>query len=172
MSQFVRDARITMIYEGATGVQALDLVGRKLGQKAGKPIMSFFEYVRGYIKDNQDDLPLMRDFLEPLKDASKDLQQAAMYFMQAGMKNPNNALAGSVDFMHLFGLVCMGLSWARQAKAAQRAIEAGAEDEQYYLNKLATGRFYMKRMLPETKLRLARIESGADPVMDLPAEGF
>ncbi len=172
MSQFVRDARITMIYEGATGVQALDLVGRKLGQKAGKPIMSFFDYVRGYIKDNADDLPLMQDFLEPLKDASKDLQQAAMYFMQAGMKNPNNALAGSVDFMHLFGLVCMGLSWARQAKAAQRAIEAGAEDEQYYLNKLATGRFYMKRMLPETKLRLARIESGADPVMDLPADGF
>ena len=172
MSQFVRDARIAMIYEGATGVQALDLVGRKLGQKAGKPIMSFFEYIKGYIRSNEDDLPLMRDFLEPLKDASKDLQQAAMYFMQAGMKNPNNALAGSVDFMHLFGLVCMGLSWARQAKAAQRAIEAGTTDEQYYLNKLATGRFYMKRMLPETKLRLARIESGADPVMDLPAEGF
>lgn len=172
MSQFVRDARITMIYEGATGVQALDLVGRKLGQKAGKPIMAFFEYIKGYIKDNEDDLPLMRDFLDPLKEASKDLQSAAMYFMQAGMKNPNNALAGSVDFMHLFGLVCMGLSWARQAKAAQRAIEDGAEDEQYYLNRLATGRFYMKRVLPETKLRLARIESGAEPVMDLPADGF
>ena len=172
MSQFVRDARITMIYEGATGVQALDLVGRKLGAKAGKPIMSFFEYIRGYIRENDDDLPLKRDFLEPLKEASKDLQAAAMYFMQAGMKNPNNALAGSVDFMHLFGLVCMGLSWARQAKAAQRAIEAGAEDVQYYLSKLATGRFYMKRMLPETKLRLARIETGAEPVMDLPAEGF
>jgi alkylation response protein AidB-like acyl-CoA dehydrogenase len=172
MSQFVRDARITMIYEGATGVQALDLVGRKLGQKAGKPIMTFFEYIKGYIKDNEDDLPLARDFLDPLKAASKDLQQAAMYFMQAGMKNPNNALAGSVDFLHLFGLVCMGLSWARQAKAAQRAIEAGAEDEQYYLNRLATGRYYMKRVLPETSLRLTRIETGADPVMDMPAEGF
>ena len=172
MSQFVRDARITMIYEGTTGIQALDLVGRKLPSKAGKPVMAFFDYVKGYIKDNEDDLPLMQDFLEPLKEASKDLQQASMYFMKAGMKNPNNALAGSVDFLHLFGLVCMGLSWARQAKAAQRAIEDGAEDEQFYLNKLATGRFYMKRMLPETKLRLARIETGAEPVMDLPAEAF
>ena len=172
MSQFVRDSRIAMIYEGTTGIQALDLVGRKLPHKAGKSVMAFFDYVKGYIADNDDDLPLKQDFLEPLKDASKDLQQASMYFMQAGMKNPNNALAGSVDFLHLFGLVCMGLSWARQAKAAQRAIEEGAEDEQFYLNKLATGRFYMKRMLPETKLRLARIESGADPVMDLPAEAF
>jgi len=172
MSQFVRDARITMIYEGTTGIQALDLVGRKLGQKAGKPIMAFFDYVKGYIKDNEHDLPLMRDFLEPLKAASKDLQAAAMYFMQAGMKNPNNALAGSVDFLHLFGLVCMGLSWARQAKAAQRALEGDPEDKQFYLNKLATGRYYMTRVLPETRLRLARIESGAEPVMDLPAEAF
>ena len=134
--------------------------------------MTFFEYIKGYIKDNEDDLPLARDFLEPLKDASKDLQKAAMYFMQAGMKNPNNALAGSVDFLHLFGLVTMGLSWARQAKAAQRALEADPEDRAFYEHKLTTGRFYMKRMLPETKLRLARIETGADPVMDLPAEAF
>lgn len=161
-----------MIYEGTTGIQALDLVGRKLPMKSGKAVMTFFEYVKGYIKDNEDDLPLAKDFLEPLKEASKDLQAASMYFMQAGMKNPNNALAGSVDFLHLFGLVCMGLSWARQAKAAQRAIEAGAEDKEFYTNKLITGRFYMKRMLPETKLRLARVETGADPVMDLPAEAF
>ncbi len=172
MSQHVRDARVTMIYEGATAIQALDLVGRKLGLKAGKPIMTFFDYVKGYIHENEGDLTLMRDFLEPLKAASKDLQQAAMYFMRAGIKDPNAALSGSVDFLHLFGLVCMGLSWARQAKAAQRAIEAGSDEEQYYLNKLATGRYYMKRVLPETHLRLARIETGAEPVMDLPAEAF
>ncbi|MEM1297871.1 MAG: acyl-CoA dehydrogenase C-terminal domain-containing protein [Pseudomonadota bacterium] len=172
MSQFVRDARIAMIYEGTTGIQALDLIGRKLPSNAGLGMRLFFEYIKGYIKDNEDDLALQRDFLEPLKEASKDLQQAAMYFMQAGMKNPNNALAGSVDFMMLFGHVCMALSWARQAKAAQRALEAGTEDEAFYQNKLTTGRFYMKRMLPETKLRLARIETGADPVMDLPGEAF
>ena len=172
MSQYVRDARITMIYEGATGVQALDLVGRKLASKGGQPMMQFFEYIKGYIKDNEDDLQLANDFLTPLKAASKDLQTAAMYFMQNGMKNPNNALAGSVDFMHLFGLVCMGISWARQAKAAQAALNAGTEDPEFYRNKLTTGRYYMKRILPETALRLARIETGAEPVMDLPAEAF
>ncbi|MEM1159687.1 MAG: acyl-CoA dehydrogenase C-terminal domain-containing protein [Pseudomonadota bacterium] len=172
MSQFVRDARITMIYEGTTGIQALDLVGRKMPAKAGKPMMMFFDYIKGYIKENEDDLTLAKDFLEPLKAASKDLQQAAMYFMQAGMKNPNNALAGSVDFLHLFGLVCMGVCWSRQAKAAQRALEEGTGDKAFYEAKLMTGRFYMQRMLPETALRLTRIQTGADPVMDLPAEAF
>ncbi|MGR3718343.1 MAG: acyl-CoA dehydrogenase C-terminal domain-containing protein [Thermohalobaculum sp.] len=172
MSQFVRDARITMIYEGATGVQALDLVGRKLPQKMGQPIMTFFEYVKGYIKANEDDLTLARHFLEPLKKASKDLQAAAVFFMQAGMKNPNAALAGSVDFMHLFGHVCMGLAWTKMAKAASVALQEGTEDPDYYNAKLTTGRYYMSRVLPETALRLTRIETGAEPVMDLPAEAF
>jgi alkylation response protein AidB-like acyl-CoA dehydrogenase len=172
MSQFVRDARITMIYEGATGVQALDLVGRKLPQKMGKPMMTFFEYVKGYIKANEDDLTLEKHFLKPLKKASKDLQSAAVFFMQAGMKNPNAALAGSVDFLHLFGLVCMGLSWTKMAKAASVALQEGTGDPDYYNAKLATGRYYMSRVLPETGLRLARVETGADPVMDMPAEAF
>jgi hypothetical protein len=172
MSQFVRDARITMIYEGTTGVQALDLVGRKLPLKMGQPMMTFFEYVKGYIKANQDDLALAKHFLKPLKKASKDLQAAAMFFMQAGMKNPNAALAGSVDFMHLFGHVCMGLAWTKMAKAASVALHEGTGDQEYYNAKLATGRYYMSRVLPETALRLARIETGAEPVMDLPAEAF
>ncbi|MEL7171713.1 MAG: acyl-CoA dehydrogenase C-terminal domain-containing protein, partial [Pseudomonadota bacterium] len=95
-----------------------------------------------------------------------------LYFMNAGMKNPNAALAGSVDFMHLFGHVCMGLAWARMAKAAHRQLQAGEGDKAFYEAKLMTGRYYMSRILPETKLRLARIESGAEPVMDLPAEAF
>lgn len=172
MSQFVRDARITMIYEGATGVQALDLVGRKLPQKMGQPIMTFFEYVKGYIKANEDDLTLAKHFLEPLKKASKDLQAAAVFFMQAGMKNPNAALAGSVDFLHLFGHVCMGLAWTKMAKAASVALREGTDDPDYYNAKLTTGRYYMSRILPETALRLTRIETGAEPVMDLPAEAF
>ncbi len=172
MSQFVRDARITMIYEGATGVQALDLVGRKLPLKMGRPIMTFFDYVKGYIRANEDDLTLARHFLEPLKRASKDLQAAAMFFMQAGMKNPNAALAGSVDFLHLFGHVCMGLAWTKMAKAASVALAEGRGDVAFYEAKLATGRYYMSRVLPETALQLARIETGAEPVMDLPAEAF
>ncbi|MEQ8902990.1 MAG: acyl-CoA dehydrogenase C-terminal domain-containing protein [Roseovarius sp.] len=172
MSQFTRDARIAMIYEGANGVQALDLVGRKLAQDSGKHVMAFFEMVKTFLKENEGNEALKKDFLDPLKAASKDLQASAMFFMQNGMKNPNAALAGSYDFMHLFGHVCLGLMWARMAKAAHAALEAGTSDEAFYRTKLATGRFYMKRRLPATALHLARIESGAEPVMELDAEAF
>jgi alkylation response protein AidB-like acyl-CoA dehydrogenase len=165
MSQFVRDARIAMIYEGANGVQALDLVGRKLGQDGGKPIMAFFALVKDFIRENEADERLKTGFLDPLKAASKDLQAAAQFFLQ-NMKTPNAALAGSTDFLHLFGHVCLGLMWARMAKAAL----AGEDD--FHAAKLATGRYYMARQLPATALHLARIQSGADPVMALPAEAF
>ncbi len=173
MSQFTRDARIAMIYEGANGVQALDLVGRKLAQDGGKHVMAFFELVKGFIKENagQDDA-FDTEFLEPLKAASKDLQAAGMYFMQNGMKNPNNALSGSYDFMHMFGHVCLGLMWAKMAKAARDALASGASDTEFYETKLATGRYYMARQLPATALHLSRIQSGADPVMALDAANF
>ena len=173
MSQFTRDARIAMIYEGANGVQALDLVGRKLAQDGGKHVMAFFELVKGFIKENagQDDA-FDTEFLEPLKAASKDLQAAGMYFMQNGMKNPNNALSGSYDFMHMFGHVCLGLMWAKMAKAARDALASGASDTEFFETKLATGRYYMARQLPATALHLSRIQSGADPVMALDAANF
>ncbi|MCC5986731.1 MAG: acyl-CoA dehydrogenase C-terminal domain-containing protein [Pararhodobacter sp.] len=172
MSQFVRDARIAMIYEGANGIQALDLVGRKLAADGGKPAMAFFEMVKGFIKEHEGNEALKADFLDPLKAASKDLQTAMMYFMQQGMKNPNAALAGSTDFMHLFGHVCLGLIWARMAVAAQAALDAGKPDATFYKTKLATGRYYMARQLPATALHLARIQTGADTVMALKAEEF
>jgi alkylation response protein AidB-like acyl-CoA dehydrogenase len=171
MSQFARDARIAMIYEGANGVQALDLVGRKLAADGGRHVMAFFEMVKAFIRDSEGDAR-MAPFTGPLKAASKDLQAAAMFFMQNGMKNPNAALAGSYDFMHLFGHVCLGLMWARMAKAAFAALDAGASDTTFYETKLATARYYMARQLPATKMHLARIESGADPVMALEAETF
>ncbi|MBZ0124460.1 MAG: acyl-CoA dehydrogenase C-terminal domain-containing protein, partial [Roseovarius sp.] len=172
MSQFARDARIAMIYEGANGVQALDLVGRKLAADGGRHIMAFFDMVKDLLKENEDDAALKADFLDPLKAASKHLQAAAMFFMQKGMKNPNAALAGSHDFMHLFGHVCLGLMWARMARAARAALDAGAADKDFYEAKLATGRYYMARRLPAAAMHLARIESGADPVMTLDAELF
>jgi alkylation response protein AidB-like acyl-CoA dehydrogenase len=172
MSQFTRDARIAMIYEGANGVQALDLVGRKLAQDGGKHAMAFFELVKTFIKENEGNAALKQDFLDPLKAASKDLQTAMMYFMQNGMKNPNNALSGSYDFMHLFGHVCLGLMWAQMAKAAHEALQAGTEDVTFYETKLATGRYYMARRLPATALHLARINTGADTVMALEAANF
>ncbi|MDJ0993703.1 MAG: acyl-CoA dehydrogenase C-terminal domain-containing protein [Dinoroseobacter sp.] len=172
LEQFVRDARITMIYEGTNGVQSLDLVGRKLGLNGGKTVMDFFELVKGFIKENEDNTALKEDFLDPLKRASKDLQSAGMYFMAEGMKNPNNALSGSYDFMHLFGHVCLGLMWARMAKASMAALEAGDTDTEFHETKLATGRYYMARQLPMTGTHLARITSGAEPVMALAAANF
>jgi len=172
MSQFVRDARITQIYEGANGVQALDLVGRKLALDGGKHVMAFFDLIKNFIKENADDEALKADFLEPLKQASKDLQAAAMYFMQNGVKNPNHALAGSNDFMHLFGHTCLGLMWARMAKASNAALASGASDTTFYETKLTTGRYYMARHLPATGMHLARIESGSDTVMALDAQAF
>ena len=172
MSQFARDARIAMIYEGANGIQALDLVGRKLAADGGKPIMAFFDEVKGFLKAHDGDARLKAPVLDPLKAASKDLQAAAMYFMQAGMKSPNAALAGSYDFMHLMGHVCLGLMWARMAVAAQAALDAGTGDAEFYGTKLATARYYMARQLPATAMHRARIESGADPVMALEAARF
>ncbi len=171
MSQFARDARIAMIYEGANGVQALDLVGRKLAQDSGKHVLAFFDMVKTFCKENAD-VEGMGEFIDPLKAASKDLQAAGMYFMQNGMKNPNAALAGSYDFMHLFGHVCLGLMWARMARASLAALADGAADAAFHETKLATGRFYMARRLPATALHLTRIESGADPVMTLDADQF
>ena len=172
MSQFVRDARITMIYEGANGVQALDLVGRKLAAEGGKPIMAFFEMVKAGIREHEGDEVLKTGFCEPLKAASKDLQAAAMFFMEQGMKNPNAALAGSYDFMHLFGQVALGLMWLRMAAAARKALAQGTEDAAFYETKLITGRYYMARQLPATAAHLARIRSGAEPVMALDAARF
>lgn len=173
MSQYTRDARIAMIYEGANGVQALDLVGRKLAQDGGKHVMAFFELVKSFIKENAgQDEAYDKEFLEPLKAASKDLQAAGMYFMQNGMTNPNNALSGSYDFMHMFGHVCIGLMWARMGKAARDALAAGTSDPDFYQTKLATGRYYMARQLPATALHLTRIQSGGDTVMALEAANF
>ncbi|MEM9755054.1 MAG: acyl-CoA dehydrogenase C-terminal domain-containing protein, partial [Pseudomonadota bacterium] len=171
MSQFTRDARITQIYEGANGVQALDLVGRKLASDGGKHVMAFFDLVKSFCKDNAE-TEGMAAFTEPLKAASKDLQAAGMYFMAEGMKNPNAALAGSNDFMHLFGHVCLGLMWAQMAKAALAAKAAGTSDLDFYDAKLATARYYMARQLPMTATHLARIQSGAEPVMALDAANF
>jgi alkylation response protein AidB-like acyl-CoA dehydrogenase len=172
MSQFARDARIAMIYEGANGIQALDLVGRKLGQDGGRHVMAFFEMIKTFLKENAGDARLAQDFLDPLKAASKDMQAAAMVFAEAGLKTPDAALAGSYDFMHLSGQVCLGLMWARMARAALAALDAGTGDPAFYEAKLATGRYYMARHLPATALHLARIRTGAGPVMALAAEDF
>jgi acyl-CoA dehydrogenase len=172
MEQFVRDARIAMIYEGANGIQALDLVGRKLGKDGGRAVMAFFNEVQSYIKEHagEDDL---KTYVGPLADALGHLQQATMWFMQNARANPDNAGAGSTDYMHLFGLVALGYMWCRMAEAAQAKLKAGADGATPRLSaKLVTGRFFMERMLPETAAHLASIKAGAASMMELPAEAF
>ena len=169
-SQFVRDARIAMIYEGANGVQALDLVGRKLTADGGRHVLAFFDMVKTECRAH-DAEPRMEPFTTALKVASSQMQTAGLFFMQSGTKNPNAALAGSSDFLHLMGHVCMGLMWTRMAQAALSGLDSGG-DKGFLEAKLATGRYYMARQLPACGLHLARIESGAEPVMALAAEEF
>ncbi len=169
MEQFVRDARIPMIYEGANGIQALDLVGRKLGKDAGRAAMSFFGEVQGYIKGRAND-PTMKPFTEPLGKSVGHLQAATMWFAQNALAKPDNAGAGATDYMHLFGLVTLGYMWCLIAQAANQKLAADTSGQMKA--KLTTARFFMERVLPETGAQLARIQAGAATVMELPAEMF
>src|ERR1700674_1801443 len=124
MEQFVRDARIAMIYEGANGIQAMDLVGRKLPRDGGRALQAFFAEVSGYIKDHGADADLA-PYIKPLGQALGELQQATMWFMQNALGNPENAGAGSTDYMHLFGLVALGYMWCLIAEAAKTKAANG-----------------------------------------------
>jgi hypothetical protein len=169
MSQFVRDARIAMIYEGANGIQALDLVGRKLAMNGGRAVQAFFKEVGDFCEENRSD-EKMAPFTKALKKGLNDLQAATMWLMQNAMQKPDNAGAASTDYLHLFGLVAMGYMWGQMARTAQAKLAEGASD--FCQNKLTTARFYMERLMPETGLRLARISAGADSMMELSAEAF
>jgi acyl-CoA dehydrogenase len=170
MEQFVRDARISMIYEGANGIQALDLVGRKLPKDGGRALRAFFAEVTGYIAERGAD-PAMAPYIKPLGHALGELQQATTWFMQNALGNPDNAGAGATDYMQLFGLVALGYMWCLIADAAK--AKAGATDTGSRMSdKLVVGRFFMERMLPATATHLARIKAGADSTMALPAEAF
>ena len=173
MSQFARDARIAMIYEGANGIQALDLVGRKLPQNQGKNMMAFFTILKTYFTENQNKSDEFdKIFLEPMKSATDDLESAVLYFMDKGIKNPNEALAGSYDFMHLFGYVCLGLMWCKIAQASYEAINFSSDHDDFHQSKISTGQYFMERQLPFTKLHLARIRAGSGTVMKLSASNF
>jgi acyl-CoA dehydrogenase len=169
MEQFVRDAGIAMIYEGANGIQALDLVGRKLPRDGGRAVMAFFGEVGAFAKEHGGD-EAMKPFVTPLSAALGHLQQATGWLMQNALTKPDNAGAAATDYMKLFGLVALGYMWAKMAKVAQDKAAAGATP---YLNtKLVTGRFFMERLLPETAVHLARIQSGSATTMELAAEAF
>ena len=169
MEQFVRDARIAQIYEGANGIQALDLVGRKLGKDGGRAIMAFFNEVQNYLKERTNN-DAMNVYLKPLGQSLAHLQEASMWFMQNAMAKPDNAGAGSYDYMHLFGLVALGYMWCLIAEAALARKGNGAAPGMDA--KLVTARFFMDRLLPETATRLARIKAGSGSMMELPDDAF
>ena len=171
MEQFVRDARIAQIYEGANGIQALDLVGRKLGKDGGRAIMAFFNEVQTYLKERVNN-DAMNPYLKPLGASLAHLQEASMWFMQNAMAKPDNAGAGSYDYMHLFGLVALGYMWCRIAEAALAKLPEANGSAARLNAKLVTARFFMERMLPETATRLTRIQAGAASTMELPDDAF
>ncbi|HEY8006158.1 MAG TPA: acyl-CoA dehydrogenase C-terminal domain-containing protein [Methylocella sp.] len=171
MEQFVRDARIAMIYEGANGIQALDLVGRKLAKDGGRAVMAFFAEVKTFIKDNEGDASLA-PYLAGLKQGLAHLEQATMWFMQNAMTKPENAGAGSYDYMHLFGLVALAYMWAHIAKAAIALKPAANGDATALDTKLLLATYFMERIMPETSAHLSRISSGAATMMALDAEQF
>jgi alkylation response protein AidB-like acyl-CoA dehydrogenase len=169
VSQYLRDVRIALIYEGTNGVQALDLVGRKLAADGGRAVMSFFAEVDAFIDAHEG--AAMQPFTAPLAQAKAELQEATLWLMQNGLANPDNAGAASTDYLHLFGLTALGYMWALAAEAAQAKIDAGDTDP-FYAEKLTVGRYYMARILPETGGRLAKLKTGAELLMALPAEAF
>ncbi len=171
MEQFVRDARINMIYEGANGIQALDLVGRKLAQNGGRAIQAYFKLLAEEIAAAEED-EATSALATALEKAVGDLQTATMWLMQNGMANPDNAGAASYSYMNLMGLVTLGLMWLRMARASAAALANGAEDPDFHQAKLVTARFYAERILPEAGAERRKIEGGAESLMALPAEAF
>jgi acyl-CoA dehydrogenase len=172
MEQFVRDARIAMMYEGTNGIQALDLVARKLARDGGRAVSAFFKELEAYLAE-QGGNEAMKPYVVPLRAALGHLQQATMWFAANAPANPDHAGAGANDYMHLFGLVALGYMWCRMAEAAARKLAAGANGRAARLNaKLVTGRFFMERLLPETAAQLARLKAGAASTMELPADAF
>ena len=169
-SQYVRDSRITMIYEGTNGIQALDLVGRKLAANGGRAVMSFFAEIDGFVGGEGRD-PALKPFVDGLAGAKASLQEATLWLMQNGMANPDNAGAASTDYLHLFGLTSLAYVWALQAEAAQAKVAAGDNDP-FYANKLITGRYFLERMLPDAASHLAKLKAGSALMMELPAEAF
>src|SRR5271167_1253864 len=172
MEQFVRDSRIAMIYEGANGIQALDLVGRKLPKDGGRALQAFFAEVNGYLKAQQSDAA-MTPYTKPLGHALGELQQATMWFVQNALGNPDQAGAGATDYLHLFGLVALGYMWCLMADAAQsKAAAASGGAANRMKEKRVIGRFFMERLLPASAAHLARIKAGAASTMALPIEAF
>ena len=171
MSQFVRDSRIAMIYEGTNGIQAIDLVGRKLNSDGGKNIIYLNELVQNFLTEHSELEKLNNDFLVPLKESKKNVEEVLNFFISNGLKNPNSALAGASDFLHLLGNFCIGFMWAKMAAILYKENKMISENS-FQEGKLLTGQYYMKNILPKTNYLAKKILSGDKIIMSLNTEQF
>ena len=171
MEQFVRDARIAQIYEGANGVQAMDLVGRKLARNGGRALQAFNALIMEEIASAKGEEQL-KPVAEALERSLGHLQAATMWLMQNAMSNPNNAGAAAYPYMHLAGLVGLGLMWLKIGKASLEALAAGGSDERWLRTKLVTAAYFAERHLPDTASLRRKVEAGAGTVMALAPEDF
>src|SRR5438309_495383 len=172
MEQFVRDARIAQIYEGTNGIQALDLVGRKLGANGGRAVQAFFKMLGEEIAAAKGSEGESATVAAALEKGVGDLQTATLWLMQNGLANPNNAGAAAYPYMTLMGIVSLGLIWLRIAKASTAALADGADDKAFHEAKLVTARFFASHVMPETGSLRRKIEAGSETLMALPAEAF
>ncbi|MCR9267748.1 MAG: acyl-CoA dehydrogenase, partial [Alphaproteobacteria bacterium] len=168
-SQLLRDARITLIYEGTNGVQALDLVGRKLAMNGMRPITTFFAELDAFVAEGGNDET--QPFIKAVADTKAKLKQATDWLMNNALNNFDHAGAGSHDYLNLFGLTCLTYMWAKMAKVASAKIAEG-ETDPVYATKLKTGRYFLDRWVPEAGMHLAKVEAGADSMMALEEEAF
>jgi alkylation response protein AidB-like acyl-CoA dehydrogenase len=164
VEQFVRDARINQTYEGANGVQAMDLVGRKLGRKGGAAPIALFGLISGWLAENEKEQALA-PFVTGVKRGVDTLQQATLWLAQHGIQNPNDAGAGAVDYLRMMGIVVVGWMWARMAKVAQAKLASGATNKDFYNGKLVSARYWMERMIPECPMLFERIQAGGATIM-------
>ena len=171
MEQYVRDARIAQIYEGTNGIQALDLVGRKMPQSFGRLLRRFFHPVQEFIEEHQTDESL-QEFIFPLAKSFAKLQQSTAMIAQKGLKNPDEAGAASVDYLRQFALVALAFMWCKMVKAAQVKLESGEGDKEFYESKIQTARFFMARVLPEADARFKMVLAGSDCMMDIKEAAF
>ena len=171
VEQYVRDARIAQIYEGANGIQALDLVGRKMPQGFGRLLRRFFHPVSDFIEQHQAN-ESMQEFIFPLAKAFAKLQQATAIVAQKGLKNPDEAGAASSDYLRQFALVALAFMWCRMVLVAQEKLESGEGDKAFYKSKIKTAQFFMARMLPEADARFKMVMAGADTLMDMEEAAF
>ncbi len=165
VEQFVRDGRINQIYEGANGVQAMDLVGRKLGRRAGAAPLALFQMIGSWLAEH--DSEALQPFIKPVKRGLESLQQATMWLAQHGLQNPNDAGAAASDYLRLMGIVMVGWMWARMAAVAQAKLLQNPPNAAFYKGKLTAAKYWMERMIPECPMLLERISTGSATIMEV-----